>query len=165
MKVLVILGGLSVLWACTMKSQDNKTAKHNAENSIADSVSSVLKTKYGGDDYGMQTYIMAFLYAGDNRDQDSALAAKIQKAHLRNIDSLAKAGVLMVAGPFLDDGELRGIFLFDVPSMEEAKRLTETDPAVKAGRLRMELKPWYGPAVARAIPELHKQMKAENPAN
>jgi len=90
----------------------------------------------------MRTYYMALLLKGSNRDQDSATAAQIQEAHMANINKMAKDGKLAIAGPFLDDGDLRGIFIFCVDSLEEAKKLAENDPAVKAGRLRIEIHPW-----------------------
>ena len=54
-------------------------------------------------------------------------------------------GACPLAGPFLDGGDLRGLFLFEVATLEEAKALCETDPAVKAGRLVVEVHPWLGP--------------------
>jgi uncharacterized protein YciI len=71
--------------------------------------------------------------------------AELQKAHLANIVRLAEMKKLVVAGPFGDGGQLRGIFVFKVASMEEARALTETDPAVKAGRLAIDLHPWLVP--------------------
>ena len=50
------------------------------------------------------------------------------------------------SGNFLDNQDLRDIFILKVNSLEEAKKITGTDPAVMAGQLRMEVKPWYGPA-------------------
>ena len=41
-----------------------------------------------------------------------------------------------------DDGDLRGIVILKVNSLEEAQALVNQDPAVKAGRLRVELHPW-----------------------
>ncbi|HZN04236.1 MAG TPA: YciI family protein, partial [Candidatus Polarisedimenticolia bacterium] len=67
----------------------------------------------------------------------------IQEGHLANIQRLADAGKLLLAGPFTDGGELRGLFVFQVASLEEAKAMCDSDPAVKAGRLRVELHPWY----------------------
>ncbi|MFO7446556.1 MAG: YciI family protein [Ignavibacteriaceae bacterium] len=93
-------------------------------------------------DYEMKTYYMVFLKKGQNRSQDSTAAANLQKGHMDNIERLAKEGKLNVAGPFLDDGELRGIFIMDVSSKEEAEELVKTDPAVIAGRLSYEIHPW-----------------------
>lgn len=57
----------------------------------------------------MKSYVMAFLYAGPNRIADSTKAAELQRLHLENIGRLTKVGKLVVAGPFLDGGGLRGI--------------------------------------------------------
>jgi len=70
---------------------------------------------------------------------------EIQKGHMANIHRLADMKKLVVAGPFGDDGTLRGIFVFRVNSLDEARDLTLTDPAVKAGRLALELHPWLVP--------------------
>jgi len=67
---------------------------------------------------------------------------KIQAAHLANITKLHDAGKLVLAGPFTDDGNWRGIFIFKTSSIEEAKSLVENDPAVQAGRLTYEIHPW-----------------------
>jgi uncharacterized protein YciI len=68
---------------------------------------------------------------------------------------------LIVAGPFLDGGDLKGVFVFDVRTVGEAKALVETDPAVIAGRLTMELHPWYGSAALLQINDLHKKVQKE----
>ena len=121
-----------------------------------------LAAKVGADKYGMKQYVLAFLIAGPNRDQDSTTAAQLQRAHLDNIKRLANEGKLVLAGPFMDDGSIRGIYIFNVKTVEEAKALTETDPAIKAGRLEMELHPWYGSAALMEIYDLHKKLAAEN---
>ena len=111
----------------------------------------------GADAYGMKQYVMAFLKTGPNRPTDKAAAAALQTAHLENIGRLAEAGKLIVAGPFLDDQDIRGIYIFDVRSLDEAEALTATDPAIKAGSLIMELHPWYGPASLMEVIELNKK--------
>jgi uncharacterized protein YciI len=68
---------------------------------------------------------------------------KIQEGHMANIHRLGVEGKLLLAGPFGDDTDLRGIFVFKVDSMEEAQALVATDPVVQAGRLRVEFHPWY----------------------
>lgn len=119
---------------------------------------SALAEKLGADAYGMKPYVMAFLKAGPNRDLDSTEAAKLQRAHLDNIFRMADEGKLVVAGPFMDTGSVRGIYIFNVSSLEEAEALTATDPAIKAGSLVMELRPWYGSAALGMINDLHKKV-------
>jgi len=126
---------------------------------------SVFAAKLGSDDYGMRQYVMAFLKRGPNRSQDSLTAANLQKTHLENIIRMANDGTLVLAGPFMDDGEIRGIYVFDVKTVEEARALTETDPAIKAGRLAMDLHPWYGPAALPLITPLHKRLEKRSVAD
>ena len=96
--------------------------------------------KNAGDN--LKPYFFVLLKKGPNRGQDSVTAAKIQKAHLENINRMAASGKLNVAGPFLDEGEMRGIFIFDSGNEDEVRKLVENDPAVKAGRLTYEIHPW-----------------------
>jgi uncharacterized protein YciI len=119
---------------------------------------SLLAKKFGADDYGMKRYVMAFLRRGPNRSQDSATAAKLQRAHLDNIGRMAEEGTLVLAGPFFGNGDLRGIYIFNVETVEEAQKLTETDPAIQQGSLVMELIPWYGSAALMNVNELHKRI-------
>jgi len=122
-----------------------------------------LAQKLGADDYGMKQYVLAYLKKGPNRDLSKEEAAELQKAHLANIGKMAAAGKLVLAGPFLDDGETRGIYIFNVKTIEEAKVLTETDPAIIAGSLVMELHPWYGSAAIMMVNEIHGQVAKSNP--
>jgi uncharacterized protein YciI len=114
--------------------------------------------EYGADDYGMKKYIIAYLKKGPNRDLDSAAAMQMQIAHMNNIDRMADEGKLVLAGPFFGDGEVRGIYVFNVKTIEEAKALTETDPAIKAGSLTMELVEWYGSAALMEVNDIHKSL-------
>lgn len=119
---------------------------------------SILAKQLGADEYGMKTYYFVYLKAGTNRTQDSTTRAQIQRAHLDNITKLANEGKLIVAGPFMDDHEVRGIFILNARSMEEAMEWTQTDPAVKAGRLIMDVHPFYCSAALMMVPEVHKKV-------
>src|SRR6266568_1722136 len=90
----------------------------------------------------------AFLKRGPNRkegDDKNPEIQELQKAHIANIQRLAAMKKLIAAGPFGDNGDLRGIFVLHVASLKEAQDLCATDPMVKAGRLVVELHPWQVP--------------------
>ncbi len=130
-------------------------AKHEVAN---DGFDEALAAELRADEHGMGQYVIAFLRAGPNRDRSPEETAELQKQHMANISRLAAEGVLVLAGPFLDDGELRGIYVFDVTDVEEARRLTETDPAIQAGSLTLELHPWYGSAALRQVNAIHESI-------
>ena len=122
-----------------------------------------LAARLKADDEGMRTYVMAFLKAGPNRERPSDEAQKLQAAHRANIRRLAAEGKLVLAGPFADNGELRGIYIFDVATVAEAETLTRTDPAILAGQLVMELHPWYGSAALMTVNEVHSKIQKPRP--
>ena len=121
-----------------------------------------LAQKLGADQFGMKKYVMAFLKTGKKEIKDSTEMMKLQRAHLRNIQRLAAEGKLLVAGPFLDNQPLEGIFIFNVETVEEARKLTESDPAIQAGTLEMELHPWYGSAAIREIVRIHSTIQKKS---
>ena len=91
----------------------------------------------------MKQYWLVQLLSGQDRTQDSAVAVKIQAAHIANIERLHREGSLIMAGPMGYDKDWRGIFILDAKDSATAASLVNTDPAVKAGRLRFELHPWW----------------------
>ena len=93
--------------------------------------------------YLIQQYFMVFLKTGPNRSQDSLAAAKLQKEHLSHLSRMATEGYASLIGPFGDDGEIRGIVVFNTPTLEMADSLANLDPMVQAGRLKVEVHPWW----------------------
>jgi uncharacterized protein YciI len=92
-------------------------------------------------------YVFGILLRGPKwTAQETEETKKIQAGHMANIGRLSDAGKLVLAGPFEGGGERRGVFIFKVPTLEEAQRLTDTDPAVAAGRLKVQLYKWSVPA-------------------
>lgn len=121
-----------------------------------------LAKKLGADDYGMKQYVFAFLKKGNTTISDSTKRKEIQMGHLKNIFRLADEGKLVIAGPFMDNQDMRGIFIFNVKTIAEAKTLIETDPAIQAGTLTMELHPWYGSAALMEVLSIHKSLEKKN---
>lgn len=92
---------------------------------------------------GGRAYTLVLLKAGPNRSRAKDEADALQLAHLRYLFGLRAAGKLVINGPLTSDTALRGICIFDA-NIEEARRLAEGDPAVKAGHLVVEAHPWFG---------------------
>lgn len=153
MKYLVFL--LIFISACKPREESSSVAAEPAADLYA--YDSLYAASLGADDYGMKSYVLVMLKRGPNRSQDSTTRAQLQAAHMANINRLAEEGKLVLAGPMMTDEDIRGIYLFNVTTVEEAKKLTETDPAIQSGSLIMEMHPWYGSAALMDIPRLHKR--------
>ncbi len=91
----------------------------------------------------MQQYFIAFLKSGPNRSQGEEEANKLQEAHLAHLGKMYEMGYADISGPFGDDGDIRGITIYNVPTLKMADSLANADPAVKAGRLVIEVHPWW----------------------
>jgi len=153
----LLFAAIITLVSLSCHAQDSTKAKpvYNAE----------LAKQLGADNYGMKKYVIAFLKRGPHHITDTTAAMKLQMEHLKNIGRLAKEGKLIVAGPFLDDQDIRGIFIFNVETIEEAKKLTETDPAIQAGVLTMELHPFYCSAALMEVVPIHNTIQKVNITN
>lgn len=119
-----------------------------------------LAKKLGADERGMKMYVLCILKTGPNdanykgKERDDIFAG-----HFANIGNLAEQGKLAVAGPFeKNDKSYRGLYIFNVPTIEEAEKLVILDPAVKAGVFVPELTLWYGSAAMMAINDIHKRI-------
>ncbi len=158
-QILFIIIVFFLVISCDPKVTVTTSSEDSPKELVYDSI---MAKELGADPYGMRQYVMAFLKRGPNRDQDSATAVALQRAHLDNIRKLAEEGKLVLAGPYMDDFEIRGIYIFAVETVEEAEALTGSDPAIQAGRLIMELHPWYGSAALMKVNEISKQIAKEN---
>lgn len=157
-RYLLFAIGVSLCLSAGMFAQKTETApekpKFDAE----------LAKKLGADPYGMKNYVFVILKTGPadanfkGKERDDIFAG-----HMANIGRLADEGKLAVAGPFgKNEKGYRGLYIFNVATIDEAKKLVETDPAVKAGILIADMTPWYGSASLMATPEIHKKVQEKS---
>ncbi len=130
-----------------------------AEKKLPESYNAELAKELGADEYGMRSYVFVVLKTGKAEINDENKRKELFAGHFSNMGKLAKEGKLVLAGPFIEGGEKRGLFIFDVKTLEEAKELVETDPAVKAGIFEYELTRWYGSAALKKISEIHSRIQ------
>jgi len=90
----------------------------------------------------MQKYFIAFLKNGENRSQTKTVSDSLQKLHMEHLQRMFDKGYADISGPFDADGDIRGITIYNVPTLEIADSLANLDPMVNAGRLKVEVHPW-----------------------
>jgi uncharacterized protein YciI len=132
-------------------------------NSIYDAE---LAKRLGADKMGMRKYVLALLRTGPNDATiiDKEKRAELFKGHFAMINRLAGEGKLSLAGPFNDDKkEFRGLYVFNVETIEEAQKLTETDPSIKAGIFKVDFIKWYGSAALMEVNSIHNRISQQNP--
>jgi uncharacterized protein YciI len=118
-----------------------------------------LAKRHGADERGMRRYVLVVLKTGPTRVPDGEARTAMFAGHFANMERLARAGKLVVAGPFMpNDTGWRGLFIFAVDSVNEAKALAETDPVIVEGEMVAEYHPWYGSAALMAVNDLHQRM-------
>ena len=66
-----------------------------------------------------------------------------KKQHIVHLNKLADSGKMDICGPLMEDGDIRGICIYNVATAEEAEKLANDDPMVKSGRLIVEVHPFY----------------------
>jgi len=94
-------------------------------------------------EYEMRTYVLVLIYRGPTPETDPEKSKELFRGHMANIARLVDEKKIILAGPMMDKTDLRGIFLFDLDSVEEAQKLCDTDPAIQSGTFRVEIHPWY----------------------
>ena len=108
----------------------------------------------------MRAYVLVILKTGPTRVPDGEQRTAMFAGHFANMERLVAEGKLVMAGPFSDDpAGWRGLFLFAVADIEEAKQLTATDPVIVSGEMVAEYHAWYGSAGVMMLPEVHERVK------
>ncbi len=109
-------------------------------------------------------YVFIYLKSGPNSGQgDKEARQKMFAGHMGNIKRLAEERKLLIAGPYdaPADKTLRGIFVMDVATAQEAAALAATDPGVIAGEFIAEAHEMKSTAALRKTYDLEQELQAE----
>jgi len=156
MKIIYFFAVTVVFTALSCNSKVNEeeitTKEKNQAISVAAQIADLKKQGFqifdyvdeeSGDTVIMQEYYMVFLKSGPNRNQTEEEADSLQGLHMAHLGRMYEEGYADISGPFGDDGDLRGITIYNVPTLQMADSLAHLDPMVQSGRLAIEVKPWW----------------------
>jgi uncharacterized protein len=125
---------------------------------------SELAQKYEADDYGMKSYVLVILKSGSNTTGNKQAIADAFRGHLNNIGKLVEEGKLIIAGPMdKNENNYRGIFILNVESKEEAVLLLQSDPAINANYLDVDIYTWYGSAALPSYLDVSDRLWKKKP--
>lgn len=134
------------------------------QSAPAPAFDATLAKKVGADDYGMRSYVLVILKTGPTPVPEGEARKAMFAGHFANMNWLAEAGALVLAGPYSEDpAGWRGLFVLAVDDVEAARKLVATDPVIANGEMIAEYHRWYGSAATMLLPELHKQVAQNNP--
>src|SRR5690606_29022075 len=110
-----------------------------AEQAPPGTYDAALAERTGVDDYGMRSYVLVVLKTGPTPVTYAEARKAMFAGHFANMERLSESGKLVVAGPFSKDPDgWRGLFVFAVDSVEEARNLTANDPVIVNGEMVAE---------------------------
>lgn len=121
-----------------------------------------LAAQVGADEHGMRQYVLVVLKTGPNRMPDGPERSAMFQGHFANIQRLADEGKLALAGPFDGVDGWRGLFIFAVSEIEEAKKLVATDPVVASGEMVPEFHQYFGSAALMLVNDAHKRVQQKS---
>ncbi|UGQ47080.1 YciI family protein [Massilia endophytica] len=117
-----------------------------------------LAKSLGGSDQGMRRYVFVILRTGPNKIPAGAERNEMFAGHMANIQRLADEGKLVYAGPLDGVDGARGIFIFAVETIEQARPLVETDPVIIKGEMVAEYHTHFGSAGLMMVNRVHPKI-------
>lgn len=121
-----------------------------------------LAASLGADEYGMRQYVLVILKTGPKKMPTGKERDAMFAGHFANMKRLAAEGKLALAGPLDGKDGWRGLFVFSVKTIDEAKKLTETDPVIKEGEMVAEYHTYYGSAALMQVNEIHRKVQKKS---
>ena len=135
------------------------TFELNYAQASSSAYDAALAESLDADDYGMKNYVLVVLTTGNNDISDTEQRSRLFRGHFANMARLAKEKKLVLAGPLMEAGPRRGLFIYNVATIQEAELLVNTDPAVKAGIFNYELTKLYSSAALLMVNDIHQTIQ------
>ncbi|MFT3883377.1 MAG: YciI family protein [Gemmatales bacterium] len=121
-----------------------------------------LAASLGADDYGMRQYVLVILKTGPKKMAAGKERDEMFKGHMANIQRLASEGKLALAGPLDGKDGWRGLFIVAAKTIDEARKLVETDPVLKEGEMVAEYHTYYGSAALMQVNDTHRKVQKKS---
>lgn len=152
-KIILFLTAGIILACADNKKEEMKTEVKKDSGVMIDSIKKDLtgqgykifeyKDEKNDTIYLMQQYFIVFLKKGPNRTANKKETDSLMPLHLAHLGRMYEEGYASISGPFGDDGDIRGITIYNTPTLEMADSLASLDPMVRSGRLIVETHPWW----------------------
>ena len=123
-----------------------------------------LARSLGADERGMRRYVLAILKTGPTPVPAGPERDAMFRGHFANMERMAAAGTLVVAGPLDGVDGRRGLYVFAVPDIDAARALVAGDPVIQRGEMVAEYHAWYGSAALMAVPATHARIARRKPS-
>lgn len=130
-------------------AQDKPAVHYDAE----------LARSLGANDMGMRSYVLVILKTGPNKMPEGEGCKKMFEGHFANMRRLGAEKKLVLAGPLDGVEGRRGIFVFNTPDIEEAKKFVATDPVIVNGEMVAEYHKFFGSAALMAVNDIHAKIE------
>jgi uncharacterized protein YciI len=142
---------LSLLCLAVLKtSAQSANAVYN--KALADSL--------GADARGMKMYVLVILKTGPRPEVSQPVRDSLMKGHFGFINRMSEKGLLVMAGPLeKNEKQYRGIYVFNVPTVEQARAMAKEDPSIQAGYFDVELFGFYGSAALPMHVPIHNTIE------
>lgn len=167
---LILVGAIGLTWnraalagLLQTKTQEGEatTAEQASEAELESEFDAKLAKELGADPLGMRKFVFCTLVTGPAKIADTEKRKEIFDGHFSNMGRLAEEGKLVLAGPFIDGQPKRGMYIFNVTTIEDAEALVKSDPAVAAGVFDYELTKLYASAALMKINEIHTKIQRQ----
>ena len=148
--MLAATGAFGAAWAAEPAAQDATPPALACDAALAQ--------RTGADERGMRRYVLVILKTGPTPLPKGEARDAMFKGHFANMNRLAEAGKLVLAGPLDGVDGRRGIFILDTADLDEARALVATDPVIANGEMTADFHAYFGSAALKQVNGIHARI-------